>query len=63
LRCCASARLTLASTELRAPATGIVVSVNGHRGETPGQTTASAGANSGNGGNAFITMITFDPEE
>jgi hypothetical protein len=23
----------------------------------------AAGANSGNGANAFITMITFDPEE
>jgi multidrug resistance efflux pump len=48
----AAARLALAQTELRAPAAGTVVSVNGHVGEAPGQ---AAGGEA-----AFITMITFD---
>lgn len=52
----AAARLTLAQTELRAPAAGTIVAINGHVGETPGQ-----GDSSGSGGGAaFITMITLD---
>jgi multidrug resistance efflux pump len=57
----AGARLTLAQTYLRAPAAGIIVAVNGHVGETPGQSgghTVSAG---GDGGDPFLTMITFAP--
>jgi hypothetical protein len=54
--------LTLAQPELRAPAAGIVIAVNGHLGETPGQTPApsSAAESHGSGGDAFIKMITFD---
>ena len=43
----AAARLALSQTELRAPAAGIVVAVNGHVGETPG---GAAGA-------GFITLV------
>jgi multidrug resistance efflux pump len=48
----AAARLTLSQTELRAPAAGTVVAVDGHVGESPVQ---AGGESTG-----FITMITFD---
>lgn len=43
-----AARLTLAQTQLRAPAAGIIVTVDGHVGEAPAQS-----------GGGFITMMTF----
>jgi HlyD family secretion protein len=46
----AAARLALAQTDLRAPVAGIVLTVNGHVGEAPGQA-AEAG---------FITLIVVD---
>jgi multidrug resistance efflux pump len=57
----AGARLTLAQTNLRASTAGIVVTVNGHVGETPGQSDAATSSAAGNGSSAFITMITFEP--
>jgi hypothetical protein len=41
-------------------AAGVIVSVAGHVGETPGQSIQSSSAASAGGGGTFITMITFE---
>jgi hypothetical protein len=58
----AAARVTLTQTELRAPADGIIVSVNRYVGEIPGQSAGTGGSNVNDRstGGAFITMTVLE---